>query len=180
MRYNLTAFATVATLLAFATPALAARSPAHTKAVVPVALAHTDGIHPDPVYTPGAVRTHDRNKIVTVNTKTVRNVSDKLKLRVYRRYGMTGPNGTIPGTSHQKPFEVDHRIPLCAGGANAIGNLWIQASDGDWTFHQKDLLEDRVCRKLKKGVITVAQAQAVFYGDWTEAYLKEFGVHPAD
>ncbi|KAA0117904.1 HNH endonuclease [Methylobacterium sp. P1-11] len=114
-----------------------------------------------------------------MNTATVRNVTGAEKLAVYRRYGMTGPSDTIPGTNHQGPFEVDHRLPLCAGGANDITNLWIQASDGPWTFHDKDRLEDRICAKLKRGVISVEQAQAVFLGDWKAGYVAEFGGAPA-
>lgn len=140
--------------------------------------ADSDGTEPDPVLTPGAVRTVNRDEIVGVNTATVRNVSGAEKLAVYRRYGMKGPHDTIPGTDHQEPFEVDHRLPLCAGGANDITNLWIQASDGPWTFHDKDALEDRVCSKLKKGLLTVEQAQAVFLGDWKAGYVAEFGHAP--
>jgi hypothetical protein len=134
----------------------------------------SDGTEPDPVLTPGAVRTVNRDEIVGVNTATVRNVSGAEKLAVYRRYGMTGPHDTIPGTSHQAPFEIDHRVPLCAGGANDITNLWVEASDGPWTFHDKDALEDRLCSKLRKGLVTVEQAQAAFLGDWKAGYVAEF------
>jgi hypothetical protein len=119
------------------------------------AVAASDGTEPDPVLTPGAIRTADRNLIEAVNTAAVRNVSGAEKLAVYRRYGMKGPHDAIPGTDHLPPYEVDHRVPLCAGGANDITNLWVQASDGPWTFHDKDALEDRVCSRLKRGLITV-------------------------
>lgn len=145
-----------------------------------LAAAVSDGTRPDDRVTPGEIRTTDRAKIVGVNTSEVRNVSSALKLAVYRRYGMTGPSDTIPGTNHQGPFEVDHRLPLCAGGSNDITNLWIQAGDGPGNFHFKDALEDRICRKLKKGLVTVAQAQAAFLGDWQAAYAAEFGHAPRD
>lgn len=140
--------------------------------------ADSDGTEPDRALTPGAIRTTNRAEIVGVNTSEVRNVSGALKLQVYRRYGMKGPSDTIPGTDHQGPFEVDHDVPLCVGGSNDIRNLWIQAGDGQWNFHDKDRLEDAICRKLKKGLISVQQAQAVFLGDWKAGYVAEFGGPP--
>jgi hypothetical protein len=137
-----------------------------------------DGTEPDPVLTPGAVRTTDRAEIIGVNTAAVRNVTGAEKLAVYRRYGMAGPNAVIPGTDHLPPHEVDHRCPLCAGGSNAIEKLWIQAGDGPWNFHDKDKLEAWVCRRLRRGLITVESAQAIFIGDWKAAYVKAFGAPP--
>ncbi|MCJ2085492.1 HNH endonuclease [Methylobacterium sp. E-005] len=142
------------------------------------AFAASDGTEPDPVLTPGAVRTTDRAEIVGETTAQVRNVSGAEKLAVYRRYGMKGPHDAIPGTDHMAPFEIDHRLPLCSGGSNDITNLWVQAGDGPWTFHDKDRLEDRVCAKLKRGLVTVEQAQAVFLGDWKAGYVAEFGGAP--
>ncbi len=156
-------------ILAALALACALSTPAH---------AASDGTEPDPVLTPGAVRTTDRAEIVGVNPATVRNVTGAEKLAVYRRYGMKGPHDAIPGTDHMAPFEIDHRVPLCAGGANDVTNLWVEAGDGPWTFHDKDRLEDRVCQKLKKGLITVEQAQAVFLGDWKAGYVAEFGGAP--
>lgn len=140
--------------------------------------ADSDGTEPDPVLTPGAVRTVNRDEIVGVNTATVRNVTGAEKLAVYRRYGMTGPHSVIPGTDHLPPHECDHRVPLCAGGSNDVSNLWIQAGSGPWNFHDKDRLEDATCQKLKKGLVTVEQAQAVFLGDWKAGYVAEFGRAP--
>lgn len=156
--------------IALALMAIALSTPAHAL--------DSDGTEPDPVLTPGAVRTTIRDEIVGVKTSTVRSVSGAEKLAVYRRYGMKGPNDIIPGTDHLPPHEADHRVPLCSGGSNDITNLWIQAGSGPWNFHDKDRLEDRICQKLKKGLITVQQAQAVFLGDWKAGYVAEFGGAP--
>lgn len=39
------------------------------------------------------------------------------------------------------------------------------------------LLDNQIC-KLKRGLVTVEQAQAVFLGDWKAGYVAEFGGAP--
>ena len=55
--------------------------------------------------------------------------------------------------------EVDHFIPLCAGGSNDPANLWYQPAHNEWKganfgFREKDKLESDVCRKIKNGSMT--------------------------
>lgn len=120
-----------------------------------------DGLRPDPALTPGAIRTTDRTDICQTKTSTVRNVSGSDKLAVYRRYGMTGPNDTIPGTNLQKPYEVDHLISLELGGSNDITNLWVQPYEGtSWNAHVKDRLENSLRKQVCLGRMTVEAAQA--------------------
>jgi hypothetical protein len=45
-----------------------------------------------------------------------------------------------------KGFVVDHVIPLCAGGADAIGNLqWQSQRDS----YRKDAEERRLCKRIR-------------------------------
>lgn len=54
---------------------------------------------------------------------------------------LTGyPNG-------RKGFVVDHIIPLCAGGADAVSNMQWQLKA---TSYQKDIFERALCKAMKK------------------------------
>lgn len=74
-------------------------------------------------------------------------------------------------------FEVDHRVPLCAGRhPTDARNLWLQPKNGQWTAKYKDQLESSVCRQLCGGGISLGDAQAVFLRpDWTVEYERFFG-----
>lgn len=139
------------------------------------AWAASDGVRPDPVLTPGAVRTMNRDEICNTRTRTVRNVSGVDKLVVYRRYGMLGPKAPFPGTDLLPPYEVDHLISLELGGSNDIENLWPQAYDQPFGAHQKDRLENKLHKMICAGRISVKDAQAAISVDWVAAYAKYVG-----
>ena len=139
------------------------------------AYAASDGAEPDPVLTPGAVRTTDKAEICSTKTSTVRNVSGSLKLQVYRRYGMPGPSGTFPGTSVQGPWEVDHLVSLELGGSNDITNLWPESYAQPMGAHQKDALENRLHHMVCADLLTVEEAQHDIATDWVAAYRKYVG-----
>ena len=134
----------------------------------------SDGTRPDPVLTPGEVRSTDRAAICGSRTRTVRHVPVTLKVAARRAYGIDGPRGGWCGAG----CEVDHRVPLAVGGGNTPGsikNLWPQRPDGPGGFHAKDRCEAAVARAMCAGRISVADAQGVFLGDWTAScapYLK--------
>lgn len=52
-------------------------------------------------------------------------------------------------------YEFDHLIPLCAGGSNAIENIWPEPIDH---AHEKDKVENQVCRGMKAGTMTQKKA----------------------
>lgn len=135
----------------------------------------SDGTEPDPVLTPGAVRTTDKAEICDTKTSTVRNVSGSLKLQVYRRYGMPGPSGNFPGTSVQGPWEVDHLVSLELGGSNDITNLWPESYSQAMGAHQKDALENRLRHMVCADLLTVEEAQHDIATDWVAAYRKYVG-----
>ena len=124
---------------------------------------------PDDKVTPGVIATTDRQTIVsTAWGKDARHVTQKMKVEACLAYGVTKG---CPG----KGYELDHRVPRCAGGADDERNLWPQPAP---QFHWKDRLETRVCKELKDGKISVGRAQAIFLGDWVDGYVKEYGKLP--
>ncbi len=84
-------------------------------------------------------------------SKRHRATTDEMKREVRRSYGV---NGFWRG-------EIDHRVPLCLGGADDIRNLWPQSD-----FKSKDGLEATTCRAVCAGKMGIAEGQAIFLGDW--------------
>lgn len=118
---------------------------------------HADGLLPDHQCTPGAVETTDVNVICGQSTRERRDVSTAEKRQVFAAYG-------IPWADRAK-YEADHLIPLCAGGANDIRNIWPQPLE---QAHVKDKLEEESKRRICRGEITPEAAQAMFETDWTK------------
>jgi hypothetical protein len=105
---------------------------------------------PSPNWTPGAVFPTATIEIVSTPgySERVRNVSAASKKRVCARYhaeACPGPN-----------WEIDHLIPLCAGGSNDEANLWPQ---NIVEAAVKDKLENYVCRQLRNRKMTMVEAQ---------------------
>jgi hypothetical protein len=139
------------------------------------AMAASDGIRPDPMLTPGAVRTTNRDDICSTKTGAIRNVSGSLKLQVYRRYGMSGPTAAFPGADLLPPYEVDHLVSLELGGSNDITNLWPEAFNQPLGAHEKDKLENKLHRLICAGRISVEAAQHAIATDWVAAYRQYVG-----
>ena len=119
---------------------------------------------PDPALTPGAVYRVESAQLFTSGyASSVRNVSNKTKREVYRRYGVT------PDSSK---YEVDHLIPLLLGGSNDVSNLWPMPYDGQYGAREKDKLEVRMLAELRRGTVDLFTAQSYFKGDWTVAYKR--------
>ena len=85
-----------------------------------------------------------------------------------------------PGAA-PKGFELDHRVPIEAGGCpNCASNLWIQPWQNPAHHHCtptvlmdaacKDRLENYVHRQICSGTMTLAHGQSVFLGNWIDAY----------
>jgi hypothetical protein len=136
----------------------------------------------DAVLTPGVVR----QDLTLEQIKTTkwgddhRAVTEAMKAEVYRRYGFSGPKDPrCTPDRNGETCEVDHRLPRCAGGADAIENLSPQPYGGAWNAHMKDRVEDRACRAIQDGSMSLTDAQAIFLGDWTVTYRTWFGDPPA-
>ena len=76
-----------------------------------------------------------------------RNISYGEKVHISQNYHID--------ESQWRNVEVDHLIPLCAGGANDVRNIWPEALD---QAHLKDQVENQVCIGLRDGTITQQQA----------------------
>ena len=142
-------------------------------------------VYPNPELTPGAADTLDvgdlnRRYDGKTYSQSHRKVSEFTKRQVYKNAGVPYP---------QKPgrYEVDHFWPLCAGGSNDIKNLWLEGSmvrfkGKDYGFHQKDLLEALICRKIRDGSISSEELRSLFERfviDWVRLY-EEMGLGEED
>lgn len=97
------------------------------------ALAQDFPLHPDDTLTPGAVASTDGNDVCGIvdglsYSRRHRHTSPELKREVYAAY-YVDPAG--------REFEVDHRVPVCLGGADIRENLWPQ--EGCFGAERRDL-----------------------------------------
>jgi hypothetical protein len=116
---------------------------------------------PDPQLTPGAVADTDPAIVCARGYSRSHWVwHDKIGTLV--KYG-------IPPAEADR-YEDDDRVPICLGGDNASPlNHWPEPWD---QAERKDELERRICRAVCTGEITLPAAQAIFLGDWSEAYRR--------
>lgn len=103
-----------------------------------------------------------------------RNTTQTTKNQVYRRYALPAKNDPEykAGT-----YEIDHRVPLWAGGRDIVTNLWPEPNDHPpGALNSKDILErtlyDDVCHKH---TVSLLDAQHAFLGDWVQAYQHYVG-----
>jgi hypothetical protein len=69
-------------------------------------------------------------------------------------------------------YEEDHRVPLALGGApRDPRNLWPEPIGAALL---KDRLETAIHRDLCSGRLSLAQAQAIFLGDYWAEYRRRF------
>lgn len=124
-------------------------------------------VRPDPTITPGVIDPQATiDKICTVGyTKTVRNVTQKMKKKVFDFYN-------IDPTSDK--FEVDHLISLELGGSNDLKNLWPESyTTTPYNAHDKDVLENKLHDLVCADKLPLVQAQIEIASDWVRAY-KEY------
>lgn len=134
-------FASICLLVSFPTLARAANYP----------------IGPDPVVTPGSVcQIADEVRYPEKIAYCSRSVERDLKQAIIRDYDEKF--GYRIASMNRGDFKIDLFIPLCAGGSNQRDNLWPQHKS---VFVQTDLLEQMVCEKMKKGLLT--QVNAIGY-----------------
>lgn len=122
------------------------------------------GPHPDPRCTPGAVAYVTAKQVCTPGySQRVRNVSQSVKDKVYKEYGI---RRHAPGA-----YEVDHLISIELGGdpggdRNAIKNLWPEKQPG---ARSKDRLENSLHRQVCDGTISLHTAQNRIVRWWRHA-----------
>jgi hypothetical protein len=124
---------------------------------------------PDPACTPGArFKNADRAHVCKPGySKTVRNVPQSVKNRVYAEYGITSHN--------RATYEVDHLVPLELGGSNSIANLFPEAASPKPGYHEKDRLENKAHDRVCDGARSLRATQRSIATDWTILYHTYFG-----
>lgn len=113
-----------------------------------------------PITAPGAVATSDSHEIcATIDglsySKRHRATSPELKHEIFMR-----DLGYIPRGAERRRWEIDHRVPLCLGGADVAENLWAQQG-----FKAKDEDEAFACRNVCHSYMPIKAAQACFLAD---------------
>lgn len=130
---------------------------------------------PDSTKTPGGILTTDLSKIcVSGYSKTVRDVSESLKKKVYKLYNVPlEERGSYNGKLISK---IDHLVPLSMGGNNEIINLWPHYFDvpSNYGVLKKNKLENYMKVKMCKGNVTHEEAINCFTNNWIECYKREF------
>ena len=129
-------------------------------------------VRPDDVLTPGAIASTDTADVCGIvdglsYSKRHRHTISELKREIYEEYHVDRAG---------QDFEVDHRVPLCLGGADARENLWPQPGWQHPGYHEKDALEIEICRRVcGDRSVTLQDGQAIFLGDWITGYRQIFG-----
>ena len=118
---------------------------------------------PDSACSPGAVLTIDTKVICKVGyTKTVRNVTEATKKKVFKEYG-------IP-YSQRSNYEVDHIISLELGGSNDISNLYPESYTIKDNARIKDKFENYLHKQVCSGKMNIVEAQRQISSDWLTYY----------
>lgn len=138
-------------------------------------------LYPNPALTPGKYETlslADLNASYNGQTysQAHRDVTAATHRKVYDEYQVPAGERNI---AHG---EVDHLVPLCAGGSNDLSNLWYQHVAPSWEghpnitlgFHQKDALEAWICRQIKAKKLEPKVAYEKITSDWVNYYLEVF------
>lgn len=91
--------------------------------------------------------------------------TEPLKRRLLRASGFSD--------QHLRDYELDHRIPLCVGGAPfSESNLWVEPRFGVWGAAKKDALEREIMWRVCHGRMSLSVGQAVFECNWVAGYQK--------
>jgi hypothetical protein len=132
-------------------------------------------IRPDDLLTPGAIASTDFADVCGIidgltYSKRHRRTSSELKRDVYETYHVDRAG---------RNFEIDHRVPLCLGGADVRENLWPQPGYEHPSYQEKDALEEEICRRVcRDHTLSLQEGQAIFLGDWIIGYQRIFQVSP--
>jgi hypothetical protein len=105
-------------------------------------------------------------------TKCIRNCqsSEQQKHVAYEWYGVSRP---ADNQGANQVCELDHLVPLELGGADGLGNIWPECGPDSVTlreryFKQKDVVENYLAAKVKKGEMPLGEAQKGIATDWVQ------------
>lgn len=121
---------------------------------------------PDGACTPGAIFPEVTTDQVcrAGYSASVRNVPADLSRQVYSAYGV------IDRAAGE--YQVDHLVPLEAGGSNDIANLWPQATAAVPGSREKDRVENYLHDQVCAGRMTLFDAQRAIATDWVAVYQQ--------
>ncbi len=134
------------------------------------ALAQSVGTMPDPVITPGAVRSTDFDEICGQPTAALRFMPRERADAILVRYG-------LPTEAHPN-FQIDHLVPLCLGRSDEDANLWPEPRRSIAAIEnaeRKDRLETRLCQLVCANEVDIVEAQHDIAEDWIAAYSRYVG-----
>ena len=126
-------------------------------------------IVPDPVLTPGQVRTANIGEICSQGTRQLRHCDRERDDHIMAEYGL--PAGPHPD------FEIDHLVPLGIGGADSDANLWPEprrSIEPQWNAETKDRLERKLRDLVCSGQLDVREAQRMTADGWVDACGRFF------
>jgi hypothetical protein len=123
---------------------------------------------PDPSCTPGAYYKRATRSVICRSgySRSVRNVSEATKEAVYRAYGIRRHS--------RATYEMDHLVPLEAGGSNSRANLFPEAASPTPGFHQKDRLENWAHAGICDGSLGLRSTQRRIARNWLAVYRSAF------
>lgn len=135
-----------------------------------ICAAATAGDLPNPLHTPGATDpavTQDnigQTICVPGYTKTIRppaSYTYRIKREQLETY--------YKGQGDMRSVELDHLIPLTAGGhPTSAENLWPQTYGGEYDASYKDRCEVATGRTICQGRVGLGEAQKGFAANWIE------------
>lgn len=115
---------------------------------------------PNPKLTPGRVAEKEKDRA---------GVTLAMEQKVFARYRLPW--------ARRAEFKIDHLIPLELGGADTIDNLWPQSvRTRPYGADRKELLTEVLLTRVRKGEMTVAQAQEQISRDWIDAFVDHLGM----
>jgi hypothetical protein len=138
---------------------------------------------PDPKCTPGAINPTITAEVLrepVFRTACLRQqvTAEREKARTYNWYSIPHPVNNSLGS---QSCELDHLVPLELGGADTLDNIWPQCGPpgtplAQRYFKQKDVVENYLSWRVKRGEMDLAQAQKGVASNWTQ-YLAQAKQH---
>jgi hypothetical protein len=166
-----------------------ASRPLRAVSLPPQAGCHTRSMNalpiPDPNCTPGAVNPSVSVAVLrnpAFRTACIRQqvTTQYEKAQTYRWYSVPHPANNTGGS---QSCELDHLVPLELGGADTLDNIWPLCGPpsvplAERYFKQKDVVENYLAWRVRRGETDLAQAQKGIATNWTQ-YLSEAKTHCA-
>ena len=138
---------------------------------------------PDPKCTPGAINPTITARVLrdpAFRTACVRRqvTTEHEKAQTYNWYAIPHP---VNNSGGNQSCELDHLVSLELGGADTLDNIWPQCGPpgvplAQRYFKQKDLVENYLSWRVKRGEMDLAQAQKDIATNWTQ-YLEQAKQH---